>query len=129
MLIIACMKKILPAIAWVIITTLLLIIPGKEFPQENWFDKIWLDKWVHLFLFALMVWLWCRAFLYPGRTTSELRRIFLYVLLITIIYGTGMEFVQRYLVANRSFDTGDIIADAFGAVIGYIYSLRTYIKK
>lgn len=129
MLIIAGMKKAILAIAWVIITTFLLIIPGKEFPKENWFDKIWLDKWVHLFLFALMVWLWCRAVLKTGRSASQLRNIFLIILVITILYGTGMEFVQRYLVANRSFDTGDIIADAVGAFIGFVYSLRTYTKK
>ena len=129
MLIIAGMKKAILAISWIILTTFLLIIPGKEFPQENWFDKIWLDKWVHLFLFAVMVWLWCRAAINETRSPSGLRNIFLLILVAAILYGTGMEFVQRYLVANRSFDTGDIVADALGAIIGYIYSLKMYTKK
>ena len=42
-------------------------------------------------------------------------RLFQWVLLLAIVYGTGMEFVQKYLVVNRSFDGADIVADAAGA--------------
>ena len=40
-----------------------------------------------------------------------------------------MEYVQKYYVPNRSFDAGDIIADAVGSVLGTVYSIRKYIKK
>jgi len=49
--------------------------------------------------------------------------------MIWLSYGVMMEFVQLYFVKNRSFDTGDIIADAVGCVIGLIYSWGRYIKK
>ena len=51
------------------------------------------------------------------------------VALLALGYGTGMEFVQKYFVANRSFDPGDIAADAGGCLLGLVVSLRTYIKK
>jgi hypothetical protein len=40
-----------------------------------------------------------------------------------------MEFVQKHFVTNRSFDIGDIAADAIGSIIGLFFSLGRYIKK
>jgi len=53
----------------------------------------------------------------------------MWMAVIAFLYGIGMEFVQRYLVVNRSFDVGDIIADGVGALAGFLFSSRTYIKK
>ncbi len=46
-----------------------------------------------------------------------------------LIYGIAMEFVQRYLVVNRSFDITDILADALGSVLGVLISFRLFVKK
>jgi len=46
-----------------------------------------------------------------------------------ITYGIVMEFIQKYFIPNRSFDIGDIIADAAGSLLGLIYSAWRYIKK
>lgn len=53
-----------------------------------------------------------------------------YILVTTaaLVYGIAMEFIQQYFVVNRSFDTGDIVADAIGCLIGYGFSWK-YIKK
>ena len=56
------MKRLLafsPGIGWLIICTILLTLPGTSFPKEDWLDKIWFDKWVHIGLFGGMVLLWC----------------------------------------------------------------------
>lgn len=124
------MKRLLfftPGIGWLIICTILLTLPGSAFPQEDWLDKIWFDKWVHIGLFAVIVvtWSW-------GVQKGALQNpsgLFIRITILSILYGTGMEFVQKYLVVNRSFDGGDIIADAVGAYIGYLYSRKTFIKK
>jgi VanZ family protein len=60
---------------------------------------------------------------------QELKIIFLRVAVLCLIYGVGMEFVQKYFIPNRSFDIGDIIADAIGCLTGLVYSIRRYIKK
>jgi hypothetical protein len=117
------------AICWLIISTILLIIPGNEFPKENWLDKIWFDKWVHIGMFFIMVALWCRALKGTGEKSSQLNKMFVIISLAGLAYGTGMEFVQRDLVVNRSFDIGDIIADGIGCGIGLLYSRRRYIKN
>lgn len=80
-------------------------------------------------MFAIMVFLWCWATLRTGLTTEKRRRVFILFALLWLAYGIGMEFVQRYCIANRSFDVGDIIADAGGCIIGLVYSTRRYIKK
>jgi len=109
------------ALFWLCLITVLLVIPGSRFPKENWLDKIWFDKWVHIGLFAILVFLWCRA--------ANRKQVFLIIAGIAIIYGTGMEFVQKYFVSNRGFELLDILADAAGSILGMLYSLLQYRKK
>jgi len=117
---------ILVALTWSLITTVLLCLPGSAFPKENWFDKIWLDKWIHIGIFTLMVFLWCRSI----TTLTEKKSIlFIQVAFYFFLYGIAMEFVQKYFIPNRSFDIGDIIADGVGSIMGLIISLKVYIKK
>jgi len=117
------------ALSWFILTIILLILPGSVLPKENWLDKIWADKWVHFFLFGILVILWCRFFYKKGFEKKNLKKIFLWLMLSGILYGVIMEFVQKYFVPNRSFDLGDIVSDAVGSLSGFFYSIRQYIKK
>ncbi len=82
-------------------------------------------------MFSVMVVLWCFAWRALKRDFSipALRRLFITIAVIFLCYGIAMEFVQRYFVINRSFDMGDIIADAIGCAAGLIFSTRRYIKK
>ena len=82
-------------------------------------------------MFALMVILWCFAWLSFKRNNSSrnLKRVFMVIAIIFLGYGIAMEFVQLYFVAHRSFDFGDIVADAVGCAAGMIFSTRRYIKK
>ena len=62
-------------------------------------------------------------------TGTALKSIFIRIALIWLVYGIAMEFVQKYFIPNRSFDVGDIIADAAGCALGLVYSIRRYIKN
>lgn len=114
------------AIGSFLLTTFLLCLPGSAFPKQNWFDKIWLDKWVHVGLFSIMVWLWCKAFATLGYKRPN---HFLQIAFYFLLYGIVMEFIQKYFIPNRSFDLGDVAADAVGSGIGLLFSMRRYIKK
>jgi VanZ family protein len=105
-----------------------LTLPGTAFPQENWLDKIWADKWIHIGMFSIMVFLFCWAF-YKKAPAQKLQRYFIIAGLLALSYGIIMEFVQLFFVAHRSFDIGDIIADGIGSLIGTWYSTWRYIKK
>lgn len=116
------------AIIYFFITVALLTIPGSNLPKEDWLDKIWFDKWVHIGMFTIMVWIWCFC-LYRFADQSNLKKIFIQITIAGIVYGIGMEFVQKYFIPHRSFDTGDIIADTLGSLAGLFYSWGRYIKK
>ena len=77
-------------------------------------------------MFALMVFLFCYGIY---KRDHRARKHFLTIAIIGIAYGMAMEFVQMYWVPNRSFDVGDIAADAVGCTAGMIFSTKRYIKK
>ena len=49
-------------------------------------------------------------------------------MIIGIVYGIAMEIVQKYFIPFRSFDVGDIIADAIGSVVGYLFSIKKFMS-
>ena len=116
-------------VLWIIISTVLLTIPGNDLPQENWLNDIWFDKWVHIGMFSIMVTLWCWSLQKKTSDGKHLSNIYLWTGLACLVYGAGMEFVQKYFIPNRSFDVNDIIADGFGCSLGVIYATRKFIKK
>ncbi|MGJ7030732.1 VanZ family protein [Niabella hirudinis] len=116
------------ALAYFILTIVLLTLPGSAFPKEDIFDQIYFDKWVHIGLFSLLVLLWNLWFAKKMQLQNKPTRIFIIVSLLALGYGIIMEFVQKWYIPNRSFDLGDIIADGVGAVIGLLASHYLYKK-
>jgi hypothetical protein len=123
--------SLIPAIGWFILSFILLTLPGTAFPQEDWLDKIYFDKWVHIGMFSILVVLWCIGLRYLKKNipAGKFKSIFITIGIISLGYGIAMEFVQLYFIPYRSFDVGDIIADAVGCAAGVIFSTRRYIKK
>jgi VanZ family protein len=119
----------LPAIIWLLISTILLCLPGSAFPKETWLDKIWFDKWVHIGLFAIMVTLWCWAYSNKYLLKSKTRSLFILLALIWLVYGFVMELVQGQFIPNRDFELGDVGADAIGCFLGLLFSNQRFIKK
>jgi len=106
--------------------TILLSLPGSVLPKEDWLDKIWFDKWVHIFLFGMLAYLFCFGL---KSFSGDKIRLYLSVGIACLLYGIIMEFVQKYFIPNRSFDIGDILADGVGSGIGALIASRMYIKK
>lgn len=109
-------KSFLPAIIWFIIVTVLFLLPGSEFPQEDWFEKIYLDKLIHIAFIFLLVYL----FHAPLKHVNT-KWIFL-ITCFGIAYGVGIEFIQKYWVKGRSFELSDMACDIAGCVLAYIIS-------
>lgn len=110
----------IPAILWMALITILLLMPSSNLPEDPFLDMIFFDKWVHLALFGGMVVLFSLPFL---RTYFNSPKIFLLVTILVLVYGILLEFVQRFYTTDREFDMLDIVADAFGCVIGFFFML------
>ncbi|MEI9944140.1 MAG: VanZ family protein [Chitinophagaceae bacterium] len=115
------------AISWFILSTIFLTLPGTAFPTESWLSVVSFDKLVHLGIFSVMVILLCWA-VYKKDSPGKIKT-FILCAIAALAYGIAIEFVQKYLIPNRSFDITDIVADGTGSLIGLLYSLKKYIKK
>jgi VanZ family protein len=113
------------ATGWLLVTIILLCMPGNNLPQPqgNWFEQLYMDKWIHVFTFGLLVWLFCRA-LAKANTRACLQ-----LALAGCVYGIAMEFVQKWLISGRGFEGWDILADAAGCAIGCLLFLNRLQKK
>ena len=120
------------AFAFFVLATILFLLPGASFPKQNWltpfFNFIGFDKWVHAAIFFVLVYLWCRASFHRTALLTR-KKVFLFILLAFVAYGITIEFVQKEFIVNRSFEFLDIAADTGGAVLGFMFASRRFIKK
>jgi VanZ family protein len=100
----------------------LFCIPGSAIPKDDWLDKIWADKWVHIGIFTSLGFLWSNAL--EINTT----RVFFILVFVAVLYGLAIEIVQDQFITNRSFDLGDLVADFIGC-LGGVWLRTRYIKK
>jgi VanZ family protein len=109
--------RFIPAIIWWLLSYGLLTLPGSKVPAYPWMEMLQVDKWVHIFLFAVL----CCLFIWPFRytTLSPANRLkwFWLIAILAACYGIAMEFVQKYYVLNRAFELGDILADIAGCAL------------
>lgn len=123
------LSKIYVAVGWTLIIFILLALPGQMFPKEQGFKIPNFDKVVHAGIFTVFVLLWCFYYSTKQLPLQKLLRIFFYIFIIGASYGIGMEYVQKYFIPFRDFDTGDIISDLIGSGLGYGISNVRFIRE
>jgi VanZ family protein len=107
----------IPAIIWFIIANFLFFMPGQDLPEVSFLDEIYFDKWVHIGLFAGLVFLTAYPYL---KTDQVTKKLLLKIIIGFVFYGIAIEFMQKYFASERSFDITDMIADASGCLFGYV---------
>ena len=115
-------RKLLLAVSVLIFFSFLFCLPGSAIPKDDWLDAIWADKWVHIGIFTVLIFLWCRAL------EITALNVFVGVIIVAVLYGLMVEIVQDRFIPNRSFDLTDLVADFIGSLIGLWLWIR-YIKK
>jgi hypothetical protein len=115
-------KSFLPAVLWFILITILFVLPGSEFPEEDWFHRVYLDKWVHSGFFFLLVYLFAVPLI--GRGINNSAKWLFRITMLAIVYGIIIEFIQKWWIPGRSFDVTDMIFDSIGASAGWLWSKR-----
>jgi hypothetical protein len=84
-----------------------------------------LDKWRHLLAYAAVAGSLVYATLDSDRPTH---RLALAVVLVTVLYGVGIELVQSQ-IPNRYFSVADAYANAVGALlVTPVYLLRSRLR-
>ena len=113
------LTKIYIPVAWTLVIIILLSIPGSMLPNEQGFSIPDFDKFVHIVLFGVLVFLWCFYFNSKKYPLKKLMLLFFLTFLFSNALGIGMEFVQKYWIPFRDYSEGDIIADMIGAGFSY----------
>jgi len=107
-----------------LLSLLLLCTPSAELPGDSFLEFEGMDKIAHMVLFGGLVLFWG---LYirnlPLGTGLMWQHKILLLMCISIALGTAIEFIQRYAIPDRSFDTGDILADAIGSILAALMLL------
>jgi len=107
-----------PALSFTLVIFILLSLPGNDVPEKE--SIPYQDKYVHIILCGVHVWLWCVYLNARLKDKVKRNRLFFLVFLITCIYGVLMEYYQKYFVPNRDFEYKDMLADFIGAAIGWM---------
>jgi hypothetical protein len=110
-------------LGYFILINILFYLPGSAFPKDNILTRIYFDKWVHVGIFAALVFLWRSAFRFRFRGYHTL------ILLAAMVYGMLVELIQDRWVTNRSYDPYDFLADVAGSILGLYVWWRVYKKN
>lgn len=115
----------LPALVWLTITFILMVMPASDIPQAPIFNIIYFDKWVHIGMFSILTLLWGYPFF---RSNIASRNLFALITICAILYGILMELVQKFFTSDRSFDYFDILADAVGCLLALWFLIWRFKK-
>jgi VanZ family protein len=107
----------MPAILWLGIVFMAILMPGKAIPDVPLFP--FADKFVHLFLFAPLTFLWARIGTINKNRILNIAILLIHYFIFGICIPILSEYLQKY-VPNRSFDPWDIYANIVGGTIGII---------
>lgn len=116
-----------PALIWAGIILWLSLLPGNDLPKWRFFEIIFIDKWVHIFLHLILALLLFAGAFFIRRSSPSGTTQF-YFIAICMLYGTLIEILQETLTTTRHFEWGDIAVDTVGAVLGIVLS-RYMLKK
>lgn len=122
-------NKFIPGIAWFFVVLVIMCLPGKEIPEIGWLENINFDKLLHIGVFALQVILLCWPFKNSAFDSNERLPYFIKIALATGVWGITTELIQKYLVPGRYFDVLDCVADCLGAMMGFWFCRRRFLRS
>jgi VanZ family protein len=132
------MTNSLKTLVWVIfefvLVFILLSMPSSGEPGTGLLSFLlslpFADKVIHVGLFGSLALSIFFHFEQYSNTTFQTTRTKALSLIVCIVYGIGMEFYQKYFVPSRGFETGDMLADAIGALLAlpFFNMVKHYIQ-
>jgi VanZ family protein len=114
---------------WLLVILYLSFTPLNGWPQPSIFQKLYIDKVVHIFMYAMLSVLLLRS-LYRQNQRQELSvKVILTALLCCGGMGVAIEFLQPVLTMFRKFEWMDMAANATGATTGFFLYKWLIAKK
>jgi hypothetical protein len=110
-------KILTPPILWASFIAFLCGLPGKDIPHISFLELLSFDKFVHAFVFFVLVILIYRA----TKKTPNRKNALVYALCLSIPYGGILEIMQQELFEDRTADLFDFIANTFGCLTAWTY--------
>jgi len=101
---------------WFVFIFVLCATPGQYIPSSNWLELLSVDKLIHAFIFFVLSTL---SFLTAIKYKQSDIVLTLCVLLC-IIYGAALEWMQANYFSNRSADWQDMIANTLGCLLALL---------
>ena len=115
------MKKLLKyhrgTLIWSLFVLVMMFMPTQGIDNPHYAS---LDKLVHIGFFAMLCYLSITGMVKQFRFSIKKLHAARYGALYAVLFGIGTELGQYYL-GYRSFDGYDILANTFGALIGFVY--------
>jgi len=102
------------SVIWAAVIGVLMLLPQDAFPESKLLSY---DKLAHVAVFAGLSFLLCLGWI--RRQTKTAIKSYGIPLTICIVYGSLLEFLQRF-VPGRMFDLYDFIANFTGGLVGVI---------
>ena len=124
------MKKIryfLPAFVWGLVILILLNISGNYIPHPAFADWLQWDKITHLIFFGTFSFALLWGF---SKSYTLATKIYVFVFLISAIYGGLTEYLQHILNVGRTGHIYDFYANLLGAGFGcLLFWIKTKRRK
>ena len=108
------------AILWMILISILMMLPGSSLPKWSWINELMIDKWIHFGLyFVLSILLYYSFHKYRAYVSWSWKK-FIPVFIIAALFGLILEVFQELFFLSRSFDWLDVTVNLLGNVFGGI---------
>jgi VanZ family protein len=111
-----------PALLWALFIGGLCAIPGQDLPTADWLSLLKADKWVHVGVFATLVFLTLRGIYQPDNDVFFQKYAVVGTLTLSIAYGGVLELMQETFFENRTADLYDFIANSVGCFLGWWFA-------
>ena len=88
-----------------------------------------LSESVHIFMFAALIWFFVREQIKYNPGNMPVRRIYLLALILGLLFGIFIEFIQEISNLGRTAEIMDVIFDVAGILLSFgILQLASQIK-
>jgi len=117
-----------PPLTWALLTLGLYAIPGRDMPNNGFWDVLSLDKIGHVAVFGVFTCTCIVAFRKQGSTRGLQRHAIGWAVGICAVYGAALEWMQGLVFSERTSDWMDLLANLVG-VAGGVLLFRLIYRK